>query len=219
MKGVFTTGTDTNIGKTWIGVRLISELYAQGFDVMPRKPVESGWNSNIIMTDAWQLASAANKLNQLNSICPNRFKQAISPARAAIMNSQQLTIQQLAKQCTYPQKENDFIYIEGAGGFYSPLTQDGLNSDLAEYLKLPLLLIAENRLGCINQVLLSVAAIENSELDLVAIVLNQTTNNESDLIANQIEIQSYFTYPVFSVAHEEKNTKVIKQLVKLITLK
>jgi hypothetical protein len=63
--------------------------------------------------------------------------------------------------------------VEGAGGFYSPLASDGLNADLAERLALRILLVAANRLGCINHVLLTVDAIRSRGLKLLAVALNQ----------------------------------------------
>ena len=60
--------------------------------------------------------------------------------------------------------------VEGAGGFYSPLCEDGLNADLAKALQLPILLIANDQLGCINHILLTAEAIKQKELQLMAII-------------------------------------------------
>jgi hypothetical protein len=65
------------------------------------------------------------------------------------------------------------VWVEGAGSFYSPLASDGLNADLAERLALRILLVAANRLGCINHVLLTVGAIRSRGLKLLAVALNQ----------------------------------------------
>ncbi len=221
MKGIFTTGTDTNIGKTWIATQLIQELGKQGFNVTPRKPVESGWRSDLQENDAWKLANAANKTDQLDSICPNRFPHAMSPHRAANMENQQLTIQTLAEQCTYPQKNNDFVFIEGAGGFYSPLAQDGLNSDLAQVLGLPVLLVAENRLGCINQVLLSTQAIKAASLQTALVVLNNNTakTEEEELIcqSNREDLSLLLDCPVMSLGFNETSKAVLTQIAGLIS--
>ncbi|HIO97731.1 MAG TPA: dethiobiotin synthase, partial [Leucothrix sp.] len=53
MKGIFITGTDTHVGKTWVSKQLIELLIQQGIDVVPRKPVESGWQSDVTLSDAW----------------------------------------------------------------------------------------------------------------------------------------------------------------------
>jgi len=97
-KGIFVTGTDTDVGKTWFGCQLIQYLRQQGFDIAPRKPVESGWSDDISQTDAWKLATAANKQQQLDIICPNRFKAPVSPTRAARLEQHELSLMQLKQQ-------------------------------------------------------------------------------------------------------------------------
>lgn len=223
MKGIFITGTDTNIGKTWLSVKLITTLRKQGFNITPRKPVESGWSPDISQTDAWKLANAANKLDQLDAICPNHFTHAISPARAAMMNGRQLNISTLAKQCLPIQKQqntDEFLIVEGAGGFYSPLAHDGLNSDLARTLDLPVLLVAENRLGCINQVLLSTNAIKATFLQTAVVVLNNPTekSEEEDFIGknNLEDLRTLLDCPVISLDHNEKKEAIFVDIAKLI---
>ncbi len=176
-KGIFVTGTDTNVGKTWFGCQLIQYLQQQGVDIAPRKPVESGWSDNIRQSDAWKLATAANKQEQLDIICPNRFKAPVSPTRAARLEQHELSLMQLKQQCFATLHPKQLLYIEGAGGFYSPLCEDGLNADLCELLNLSVILVAEDKLGCINQVLLSVEAIKQRGLTLLGVVLNQRSIN------------------------------------------
>ena len=63
--------------------------------------------------------------------------------------------------------------VEGAGGFYSPLCIDGLNADLADMLGGDLIIVIKDRLGCINQTLLTIEAAKKRGLKILAIVLNQ----------------------------------------------
>ena len=227
MKGLFVTGTDTNVGKTWVGQHLISALRESGLNVIPRKPIESGWDKNEEeQTDAWLLASAANKLDSLDEICPNRFSQPVSPVRAAMLEGKALSIATIKEQCTPPHfctnnsKGNDssFLYVEGAGGFYSPLCADGLNADLANALALPILLVAENRLGCINQVLLSVGAIEQRGLNLKAIVLNDVAEHQQEdkNMNNQADLSNLLDYPIVSISHRQSNKSVFDNLAFLV---
>jgi dethiobiotin synthetase len=205
MKGLFVTATDTNVGKTWVGKHLIHELIIKGYDAVPRKPVESGWNTDITQTDAWTLAMAANMTDSLDIVCQNRFKAAISPDRAAFLEHKNITIEQLRRQCLNQANKNDFLYVEGAGGFYSPLCSDGLNADLAVSLGLPVLLVVENRLGCINQTLLTVEAIENRELKLIAIVLNSPRKEIQDReMDNFVDLQKHTNYPVLKFNHNDQ---------------
>ena len=179
-KGIFMTGTDTDVGKTWVGCQIIKALDQQGYDITPRKPVESGWNDDVTQTDAWKLASAANKQHQLDVICPNRFKAPVSPSRAAQLEGREISLAQLKQQCLDKVDSEQILYVEGAGGFYSPLCRDALNADLCVTLGLPVILVAEDKLGCINHVLLTVEAIKQRGLSLICIILNQRQTNETE---------------------------------------
>ena len=207
MNGIFVTGTDTDVGKTWVGTHLIRELIDRGIDVHPRKPIESGWPTGDFQhTDAWRLALAAGKTEQLDAICPNRFAAALSPVRAARMEGTSLTLRQLAAQCTENLKPDDFLYVEGAGGFYSPLTEDALNADLASALRLPVVLVANNRLGCMSQVLLCCEALQRRGLDLLAVVLNQVSESNGDAaMNNQEDLAELLPQPVFSLTHNQSS--------------
>jgi dethiobiotin synthetase len=207
MNGIFVTGTDTDVGKTWVGTHLIRELIDRGIDVHPRKPIESGWpTGDLQQTDAWRLALAAGKTDQLDAICPNRFAAALSPVRAARMEGAALTLRQLADQCTENLKSDDFLYVEGAGGFYSPLTEDALNADLASALRLPVVLVANNRLGCMSQVLLCCEALQRRGLDLLAVVLNQVNESSGDAaMNNQEDLAELLPQPVFSLTHNQSS--------------
>jgi len=219
MNGIFITGTDTNVGKTWVGVHLISALVDQKLNIVLRKPVESGWDeSNVENTDAYLLAKAAQQLDKLNTICPNHFKLPISPVRAAMHEGVQLTLTALKEQCVNGFRENDFVYVEGAGGFYSPLCSDGLNADLASFLDLPILLVVENRLGCINQTLLNVEAIEQRGLELKAIVLNNISVTDKSLeMDNAKDLARLLNYPIIEIPFNNKSTYTFKELALLIS--
>lgn len=207
MNGIFITGTDTNVGKTWVGVNIIKALLAKNINVVPRKPIESGWpeeQSLLQSTDAYQIAAAANCTDKLDLVCPNRFAAALSPVRAARMENCQLSLQSLKRQCYEDLNSDSFLYIEGAGGFYSPLVEDGLNADLASNLKLPIVLVAANRLGCISQILLCCEAIEKRQLTLAAVILNQVETDTGDTaMNNEADLKEYISQPVFSVDHKQ----------------
>lgn len=194
--GMFMTGTDTGVGKTWVSVRLIHALRALGLELIPRKPVESGWADDITTTDAWRLANAAGlhlddhqQMAVLDKVCPYRFRAALAPPRAALLEGQELRIKNLANACPTRVASGQALLVEGAGGFYSPIAHDGLNADLAQVLGLPIILVAEDRVGCLNHILLVAEAIKRRSLTLAGVILNTKTSpvagmdNASDLMA------------------------------------
>ena len=91
----------------------------------------------------------------------------------------------------------DLVLIEGAGGFYSPLAENGLNADLAVALQLPVLLVADDRLGALSQVLLNVEAIQMRGLPLAGVVMNQLEESHSEHMDNTADLRERLDCPVF----------------------
>lgn len=200
--GVFITGTDTGVGKTFISLQLIRALNKKGIDIIPRKPVESGCervNNQLRPADALAMQTAMGQSVSLSEICPYMLEHALSPERAARLEGIDLKLQVLQTACRVSSKH--FLLVEGAGGFYSPLASDGLVADLAQRLRLPVLLVAVDRLGCINQVLLNVQAIESRGLLLAAIVLNALNPPTDPNMDNWQDLRTRLHYPVIRFGH------------------
>lgn len=204
MRGVFVTGTDTDVGKTYVACLLARQISSDGLRVIPKKPIESGCklqDGELIPTDALALKRAASFDGDLSEVCAYRFKAALSPVRAARLENQTVTIEQLSQACKHD--GDGFVLVEGAGGFYSPLADDGLNADLATELQLPVLLIADDRLGCINQILLTTEAISNRGLTLAAVVLNKKEQTSNHDMNNADDLREHITAPIYTIKHEE----------------
>lgn len=189
--GLFVTGTDTDVGKTWVSQNLLKSLKNPAFPnsdssgkklvaekvgppppLSARKPVASGaqrTRRGLWASDTLALADATDE--SPHRITPYTFEPPISPAEAARMTGCDTSLEKLIEACRAPC--GHWTLVEGAGGFYSPLGSDGsLNADLAEALDLPVLLVVAHRLGCINHTLLTVEAIERRGLKLAGVVLN-----------------------------------------------
>ena len=220
-KGVFITGTDTDVGKTYIGAQIAAQLHESQIDVIPRKPIESGCeyiDGVLHPSDANHYYDAINKTHSLAEICPYRFEPAISPQRAARLVNQPISTDEAYRACTKNVTENNFLIVEGAGGFYSPLCEGGLNADLAKSLQLPVLLVAEDRLGCINQILLTAQAIEHYELELCAIVLNNMNTSGDKAMDNFEDLKSNVSTDIFSIDQDQtfdNSSPLINHLLKL----
>ena len=201
MQGVFITGTNTEVGKTFVAVEIARQLCLRDIKVIPRKPIESGClkqdDGQLIPQDAVALKEAAQYSGSLSDVCPYRFEPPISPVRAAHLANKILTTEQLVNICLQG-SENGFTLIEGAGGFYSPLAENGLNADLAVALQLPVVLVADDRLGVLSQVLLNVEAIQMRGLQLAGVVLNALHGEQDDNMDNTADLRERLNCPVFS---------------------
>jgi len=208
--GVFITGTDTDVGKTFVACCIAITLIKQGYSVTPRKPIASGCirqiNNTLLSEDALLLQQASQSPDSLHIICPYQFEPAISPQQAIQEANLNITIQNLTQACETD--NNSIALIEGAGGFYSPIALNGLNKDLAIQLQYPIILVVANRIGCINQTLLTIKAIEYSGLKLHSIIVNHITN---DLFNYAEGLNHYTKTPIFNVLHSaNKKPQFIK---------
>jgi dethiobiotin synthetase len=162
----FVTGTDTNVGKTWATLALMTYFKQQNLLVIGMKPVASGCEK---IEGEWKNADALaiqqNSSIPLNYslINPYAYELPISPHLAGKANPVDLetiftdfqTLQNLA----------DVLIIEGAGGWYAPLNEHETITDLAKKLNVPIILVVAIKLGCINHALLTFEAIKNSDLN------------------------------------------------------
>jgi dethiobiotin synthetase len=219
MQGVFITGTGTDIGKTHVGCGIARALKARGINVIPRKPIESGCLKDadeLVPQDALALKNAAQFKGDLSEVCPYRFQPPISPVRAAHLANKVLTTEQLVNICLQD-SEKGFTLVEGAGGFYSPLAENGLNADLAVALQLPVLLVADDRLGVLNQVLLNVEAMKIRGLNLVAVVLNNIDNYSDDMMNNAADLREMIDTPIFTTPYSrESDAEIPEMLINLL---
>jgi dethiobiotin synthetase len=91
--------------------------------------------------------------------------------------------------------------VEGAGGVYSPIAEDGLNADLAQVLGLPVVLITEDKLGCMNHVLMAVEVLQRRQLTVAGVLLNRI-HTQPNSMDNLMDLSKRLTVPVFQwVAH------------------
>lgn len=164
-RGLFIAGTDTGVGKTWTTVRLLRHLRALGRDAVGMKPVECGGRE-----DAAALRDASDGILSLDEINPIHTTEALAPA--ALTDPLSIDFDEIRARYGILAERHGTVLVEGAGGWLVPLDRDRTMADLAAVLGLPVLLVAANRLGVLNHVLLTLRAVETSGLVCRAIFLN-----------------------------------------------
>jgi len=204
LTGLFVTGTDTGVGKTWVAAALTRLLVQRGLLVLPRKPVESGCapvEDGMLPQDAVALWEAAGSTESLQQVCAYPLRAAFSPERAAALEGRTLNLDQLVTACQSGIGADDFLLVEGAGGLLSPLAAGTTNADLAAALRLPVLVVAADRLGVINHTLLTVEVLQHRALPLVGVVLNQAGPMTDLLMDNVADVAHWLDCPVERVPH------------------
>jgi dethiobiotin synthetase len=159
--GLFITGTDTGVGKTYVAALIARSLAGSGRRVGVYKPAASGCRKEgegLVSDDAVALWNAAGRPGELDRVCPQRFCAPVAPHLAAREEGKQLDAELLRRGLEYWRQRSEIILVEGAGGLISPLGEEEYVADLAEELGFPLVVVSRNVLGTINQTLQTLIA-------------------------------------------------------------
>lgn len=202
--GYFITGSDTDVGKTYIACEIVRQLRARQIAVETRKPAESGCGTdadgNLVTQDARALQLANAEREPIDRIVSFRLRAALAPHRAARLEGSKLLIEALIDACTRDDPDACLL-VEGAGGFYSPLAENGLNADLASALQLPVIIVVDDRIGAVNQALLTLEAVQSRHLRVAAIILNQVGAERDAAMDNLADLEAWCTIPAFRCEH------------------
>lgn len=175
MRGIFVTGTDTEVGKTLFSAALLLRLGAAGIRAAACKPVAAGCrrvDGRLVNDDAELLARLAPVRRPLEDVNPVALEPAIAPHIAAAEAGVALDAGALVAACLAVAEGADCVVVEGAGGWRVPLGPGAWLSDVAVGLGLPVVLVVGLRLGCLNHAMLSAAAIRADGLSLAGWVAN-----------------------------------------------
>lgn len=187
VRGVFITGTDTEVGKTVIASSLAMHLRTREIKVSVMKPIETGCKvrSNILApADGINLKYASGSDLSLSYIAPSRYKNPLAPFPASKIEKKPINLKRIQECFKSLTKDGEFCIVEGLGGLMAPITKDYFVRDMIKDFALPLVIVARTLLGTINHTLLTVEAGKKEKLDIRAIVINGV-NNKSKNIAEQ----------------------------------
>ena len=176
-------------------------LRRAGHKVGVYKPAASGCN-NGVSDDAVALWEAAGQPGELDAVCPQCFAAPLAPHLAAQAEGKRVNKDLLRLAVTYWQDLSDIVIVEGAGGLLSPISDDDFVADLVIEFGYPLVLVASNRIGVINQVLqtLHVAKTYRGGMQVAAVVLNDVERSSDDpsCASNLNELQRLCDVPVLT---------------------
>ncbi len=173
---LFITGTDTNVGKTLFSVALIRALQNHHHSVRAFKPIAAGCerlSDGLKNDDALQLIDALTIDVSYEQVNPIALEPAIAPHIAAENSQIELSVERIKHLCSLKKHQEDYLVIEGAGGWLVPLNQQESLADYVESEQLEVILVVGLKLGCLNHALLTQANILSRGLKLVGWVANQ----------------------------------------------
>ena len=198
MNGLFITGTDTEIGKTFVTAALTRALSAEGLRVAAIKSLAAGQefvDGRWINEDVATLRAAQNLGLTDSEVGPLQFREPCAPHIAARLEGRAIDRDALLAAIRSTASKADIALVEGVGGFRVPLTDSWDTADLAVDLGLPVILVVGLRLGCINHALLTAEAIRARGLTLAAWVANTVDPHQPHVADNLTSLQAGLKAP------------------------
>jgi dethiobiotin synthetase len=207
-------GTGTDVGKTWVTARLLSELRRAGCSVAARKPAQSFEPSDDPSSyDAAILGAASGE--EPEAVCPPHrwYEMAMAPPMAAeALGRPSFTLDDLVEELRWPETPVEVGFLETAGGLRSPIAEDGdCLALVVAAMPDALLLVADAGLGTINSVRLTMDALVRLPA-AVAVVLNRFDEGSELHQRNRSWLREYDGLLVFSTPGDEHE---IAQLIAL----
>jgi dethiobiotin synthetase len=163
---LFITGTDTGVGKTRTVVQLLRLLRASGTSCAGMKPICCGDRQ-----DAELLLAAGGVGLTIDDVNPVWLRTPAAPIVGSLTEEVSIDIERILAAFHALQNQVEHVIVEGVGGWLVPIRSDYFVSDLAVEMKLPVLVVAQNRLGCLNHTTLTVRSVAEHKLRCLGIAL------------------------------------------------
>jgi dethiobiotin synthetase len=182
--GIFITGTDTGVGKTFVAAGMIQAMKKMGINVCPMKPVETGSpmrRGKLIPDDTVKLMKASGVNEPIDFINPYRLKHPLAPSVAAEIEGVKISGKKIISTYHSLSKKYDITVVEGAGGIMVPVYKKYLFLDLARDMKLPVVIVSRPGLGTINHTLLTIEAAKNRGVDVLGVIINYSIKTRKGL--------------------------------------
>jgi dethiobiotin synthetase len=186
MRAVFIAGTDTGVGKTVVAGLLGRYLASRGYRAITQKWIQTGGKGFAadIHSHLKIMGKTAKDIKEgLPYTCTYAFKFPASPHLAARLEGKRIEAYRIKRSFKALSSSFDPVIVEGIGGALVPFDQKNLVIDIARDLKLPVLIIAGNKLGAINHTLLTVEAVQRRGMKILGIIFNQTSGKTDTLIS------------------------------------
>ncbi len=209
----FVTGTDTDVGKSYICKHLAKEFIKLGKKTGYLKPFQSGFEEGID-PDAKQIEIIAKGVITKSSYITNT---PCTPLVSAQIDNVDYNLEKV--KCDYDELKNncDITIVEGSGGLYVPVKEKILMSDVIKFLNLPTLIVARPNLGTINHTLMTIKCAQNEGIKIIGVVISnypEVTDDPVILRAKEM-IENYCSTKVIAIV--KKGQTDLSQLAKNLT--
>ena len=180
---LFLTGTGTGVGKTFVAIELLHWLRSRGIRAAGMKPICCGDRE-----DARRLLAASAEGISIEELNPVWLQSPVAPSVAAQIEQVEIDLGKIQNCFRNLSERFDTVIVEGVGGWLVPMTADLFVGDFAKQLDLPVAIVAENRLGCLNHILLTLESVQRRGLVCAGVIL-KSANGPTDLAQSTNETE------------------------------
>ncbi len=217
MKAIFVAGTDTGVGKSVITGLLGGYLLESGYRVVTQKWIQTGSAGRSPDIDTHLEFMAKRRSNfsgYLRSMEPYIFKLAASPHLASGAEKKRVRLGKIRRCFNNLSANFDSVIVEGSGGLLVPLDKEKLLIDAVKEMSLPVLLVAANRLGAINNTLLSIEALRSRGIKIVGVIFNNIIKDEDRLILedNPVAVKTFGGVHILGTLTYSKDIRLLRKI-------
>ena len=191
------TGSDTGVGKTTVACAMLAMLARAGASTAAMKPVETGVADGDLRSDAARLRALATMPHPLETVRPYRYDAPVAPMVAGEMEGDPIEIARLDGAFDALRRSADVVIVEGAGGVLVPLTESVTFVDLFRRWSLDVIIVAANRLGVLNHVMLTERALRAVGCPVAGIVLVDAGRADRSSASNASVLARLTSTPLF----------------------
>ena len=194
------TGTDTDVGKTFLTSGLVRCARSKGLDSIGMKPICTGDNA-----DVRQLLDACGFCEPEHLINPVWYRTPVAPYTASVIEDRLIDLSAICEAFEKLAARHSHVLVEGAGGIAVPIRVDYDFRDLAREIGLRVIVVAANRLGVLNHTRLTVEVIQSAGLECSLIALN-SVHPKPDIsqVTNLSILESLVNVPVATVEYNQQ---------------
>ena len=174
MKSLFITGTDTDVGKTYIAAGLAVTFRKMGMDVGVMKPFAAGraQKKGYKSEDIVILSRAAMACDPENLVNPQFFKISASPYTAWKTLKTKPKVSKILSSFKKLSKLHDVLLVEGMGGIMTPILKDYYITNLIKEMKIPTVIVSRSKVGTVNHTIMTVKMCEKYKIPVKGIIIN-----------------------------------------------
>lgn len=198
MKSFFITGTDTNVGKTYVTAGLAVTLRKMGIDVGIMKPFAAGspQNKGFKSEDVDILSKAAQVSDPENLLNPQFFKMEASPYSASKNLKIVVKLDSVLTAFKKLSKNHSMLLVEGMGGIMTPILKNYFVSNLIKEMKLDAIIVIRTRVGTINHTLMTCKMCKKYKIPIKGIIINNFDTDGYQLKTLKRDLKSLTRVPI-----------------------